>query len=199
MTEQSRAKRLKAASHDVHDGLDKAIMAAEPFADRERYIRLLRVQHLFHRDLAALYDAPALASLIPDLARRRRETDVLADLTDLNAEPAPADGPPRFTTGEAVDVPTTLGWLYVVEGSNLGAAFLLKAAAALDLSETFGARHLAAAPEGRANAWRAFTAALDAPSFTHEEEERVNQGAKDAFRRVRTLVDAAFYPNDAAA
>lgn len=64
MTENSRAKRLKSDSHQVHDSLDKAIMAAEPFADRQRYIRFLQVQHAFHRDIAALYEAPALTALI---------------------------------------------------------------------------------------------------------------------------------------
>lgn len=193
MTENSRAKRLKSDSHQVHDSLDKAIMAAEPFADRQRYIRFLQVQHAFHRDIAALYEAPALTALIPDLPQRRREAEVQADLADLDAAPLEADGPPPFRPEQAVDVPTALGWLYVAEGSNLGAAFLLKAAAALDLSEDFGARHLAAAPEGRANAWRAFTARLDAPAFSPEEEERLSQGARAAFHRVRGLVDAAFY------
>ncbi|WP_427791675.1 biliverdin-producing heme oxygenase [Brevundimonas diminuta] len=199
MTETSRAKRLKSASHQVHDSLDKAIMAAEPFADRQRYIRFLQVQHAFHRDIAALYDAADLIALIPDLPRRRREADVRADLADLGAVPLETDRPPHFRPEQAVDIPTALGWLYVAEGSNLGAAFLLKAAAALELSEDFGARHLAAAPEGRANAWRAFTARLDAPAFSAQDEERLNEGAREAFRRVRGLVDRAFYTDDPAA
>ncbi len=66
-----------------------------------------------------------------------------------------------------------MGWLYVVEGSNLGAAFLLKDAAKLGLGEEFGARHLAGAPEGRGLHWRTFTAALDEIELT-EEEERVS-------------------------
>ncbi|MFN4011313.1 MAG: biliverdin-producing heme oxygenase, partial [Pannonibacter sp.] len=158
----SRARRLKAATHGVHDGLDQAIMKAEPFASRDAYADFLRVQQLFHRDIAALYDAPELANKIPDLADRRRYQQVCADLADLSAAPAPEDDQPRFGPGEPVDAPTALGWLYVAEGSNLGAAFLLKAAAGLGLSAEFGARHLAASPEGRANHWRSFTAALDA-------------------------------------
>ena len=194
-TETGRARQLKSASHQVHDSLDKAIMAAEPFADRQRYVRFLQVQHAFHKDIAALYDLPDLVALIPDLPNLGREAEVRADLTDLGAAPLDNNALPRFTAGQSADVPTALGWLYVAEGSNLGAAFLLKAAAGLGLSDSFGARHLAAAPEGRANAWRAFTARLDAPDFTPEEEERVNEGAREAFRRVRTLVDNAFYSN----
>ncbi|MFN7110472.1 MAG: biliverdin-producing heme oxygenase [Brevundimonas sp.] len=195
----SRARRLKAATHGVHDGLDQAIMKAEPFASRDAYADFLRVQQLFHRDIAALYDAPALANKIPDLADRRRYQQVCADLADLGAAPAQEDDHPPFAPGEPVDAPTALGWLYVAEGSNLGAAFLLKAAAGLGLSAEFGARHLAASPEGRANHWRSFTAALDALDLTVDEEARVMAGASAAFSRVRGLVDRTFWPGTAAA
>ena len=56
--ETSRAKRLKSASHGVHEGLDKAIMAAQPFSSRETYAEFLRIQQTFHRDIAALYALP---------------------------------------------------------------------------------------------------------------------------------------------
>jgi heme oxygenase len=85
--------------------------------------------------------------------------------------------------------PEALGWLYVAEGSNLGAAFLLKEAAKLGLSESFGARHLADAPEGRGLHWRRFTAALDAVALSASEEARAIASANDAFARVRALVD----------
>ncbi|WAC61253.1 biliverdin-producing heme oxygenase [Brevundimonas sp. SL130] len=195
----SRARRLKAATHGVHDGLDQTIMKAEPFASRESYADFLRVQQLFHRDIAALYGAPELATKIPDLADRRRYEQVCADLADLGAAPAPEGERLRFEPDAPLDAPTALGWLYVAEGSNLGAAFLLKAAAGLGLSAEFGARHLAASPEGRANHWRSFTAALDALDLTVDEEARVMAGASAAFSRVRGLVDRTFWPGTAAA
>ena len=80
-----------------------------------------------------------------------------------------------------------MGWLYVVEGSNLGAAFLLKDAAKLGLGEEFGARHLAGAPEGRGLHWRTFTAALDEIELTEEEERRVVSGAQKRLRRGFTI------------
>ncbi|MFN7129530.1 MAG: biliverdin-producing heme oxygenase [Brevundimonas sp.] len=193
--EPTRAQRLKAATHGVHDGLDQAIMSARPFASRDAYANFLRIQQLFHRDIAALYDATELKALIPDLTERRRYDQVKADLADLEAAPAPEDDRPRFVADAPVDIPTALGWLYVAEGSNLGAAFLIKAAAGLGLSAEFGARHLAASPEGRANHWRSFTATLDAPDMTDEEEARVMAGASAAFTRVRSLVDIVFQPD----
>jgi heme oxygenase len=89
----------------------------------------------------------------------------------------------------AIDLPTALGWLYVAEGSNMGAAVLRKEAAKIGLSDSFGARHLAPAPEGPAPHWRAFTGSLDAVELNDEEEQRVADGANAAFARVQALVD----------
>ena len=197
MLESSRARRLKTTSSEVHDGLDRAIMAADPFASPDRYAQFVQIQHAFHSDIAALYQDPALQALIPDLPARCRHPHTALDLSDLNARPLPGQLQPHFRPGEALDLPTALGWLYVAEGSNLGAAFLLKAAAKIGLNETYGAHHLAASPEGRANAWRSFTAALDGPVLNAEEELRVDLGAQAAFRRVRGLVDQVFYAQPA--
>ena len=189
---QSRAKRLKDLTHTTHDRLDKAIMAGNPFASRERYALFLSVQHGFHREIDALYGDPVLDRLLPDLAGRRRLGLIAQDLADLGMAPPAAEGAPVFAVGAPVDIPTALGWLYVAEGSNLGAAFLLKAAAGLGLSETFGARHLAPAPEGRGLHWKTFTAALDRLELTAMEEERVSTGAEAAFTRVLALVAGVF-------
>ncbi len=187
---ETRAQALKARTSAAHGRLDAAIMAGRPFESRERYGRFLAVQYLFHRDIAALYDSPALGALLPDLPGRRRLADIAADLADLGL-PAPAPlAPPAL----AIDapLPEALGWLYVVEGSNLGAAFLLKAAAAIGLDEGFGARHLAAAPEGRGLHWKTFVAALDAVPLSGDEEARAAHGAEAAFTRVATYVSDVF-------
>jgi len=189
----SRSKRLKAATHAAHEGLDQSIMTHEPFSSRERYAQFVKVQHGFHRDIDALYANAALDVLLPDLQGRRRLPLIEQDLADLGTEPAAFSSLPAFAAGEPADLPTTLGWLYVAEGSNMGAAFLLKwAKEKLDLSETFGARHLAGAPEGRGLHWRTFTAALDTVALSEDEEARVVAGAETAFGRVSGLVRDVF-------
>lgn len=189
-----RSKRLKAATGETHDRLDKSIMAGEPFASRERYGLFVKVQHGFHRDIDALYDDAALDALLPDLQGRRRLGLIGLDLADLGLETLAFDNPPAFATGASIDLPTALGWLYVAEGSNMGAAFLLKwAKEKLGLSEEFGARHLAGAPEGRGLHWRTFTAALDAVPLSENDEARVVAGAEAAFRRVHGLVKQALW------
>ncbi|HXV30445.1 MAG TPA: biliverdin-producing heme oxygenase [Sinorhizobium sp.] len=188
----SRAKRLKAATQTTHERLDRAIMAREPFASRDRYGLFARVQHAFHREIDALYDDETLDELLPDLAGRRRLHLIEQDLADLGMAPLAIDTAPTFGAGAVIDLPTALGWLYVAEGSNLGAAFLLKEAARLGLSGAFGARHLAGAPEGRGLHWRTFTAALDRIELDEQGEGRVVESASRAFTLVRSLVETRF-------
>lgn len=186
----SRSRALKALTHETHDRLDKAIMAQDPFADRERYGLFLQMQQPFHRDIDALYGDERLQAMLPELAERRRLGQIEQDLADLGQTVPTAKGSPYF--GAEIDLPTALGWLYVAEGSNLGAAFLFKWAQKLGLSEDFGARHLAGHPDGRARHWREFTTTLDGLSLTPEEEARVTAGAEAAFSRVHALVEETF-------
>lgn len=179
----SRVKRLRAATHAAHEALDGFITESKPFEARENFARFVQTQYLFHRDLDALFFDARLDALLPDLAGRRRLAFIEQDLADLGAA-VPQAGEPVFAAGAEPDLAEALGWLYVVEGSNLGAAFLLKDAAKLGLDENFGARHLAGAPEGRGLHWRTFTAALDAIDLDEEAEARAIAGAEAAFRRV---------------
>ena len=185
----SRAKRLKAATREAHAGVDDGVMANDPFSSLERYGAFLKVQHDFHMDVDPLFRDPRLEPLRPDLEGRRRLHLIERDMQDLGLAPAAAPHSPMITP--QASLPTVLGWLYVAEGSNLGAAFLLKAAAGLGLSENHGARHLAAAPEGRGLHWRTFTAALDEIELDDAQEQEVVVGAQAAFKRVHALVTAA--------
>ncbi|MDX3911594.1 MAG: biliverdin-producing heme oxygenase, partial [Sphingobium sp.] len=130
-----------------------------------------------------------LQAALPDLTQRCRLPLVIADMQDLGVT-APEGGLPAFVAGEPLDMGTALGWLYVTEGSNMGAALLRKDAQKLGLTDDVGARHLAPAEEGPAPHWRAFVAALDAVDLTDDEEKRAKEGALEAFARVQAHVDA---------
>lgn len=182
--------RLKAATQTTHGALDQRLMAFGPFASRDHYTAFLQMQYRFHRDVAALFGDPALGRLLPGLGQRQRLPAVAQDLADLG-QPLPAlDQPPAFAEGVAPDLPTALGWLYVEEGSNLGAAFLFKAAAALGLDAGFGARHLAPHPQGRAPSWKEFCAQLNAVVLDAGQLGRAEAAAQAAFRQVRAHVEA---------
>ncbi len=190
LCDQSLIQDLRVATRALHERLDGSIMAAAAFETLAGYGAFVGVQYLFHRDIDALYRAPTLAALLPDLAGRRRLDLIAADIRDLGLPVPESDAPPLFETDHAPDVPAALGWLYVAEGSTLGATLLRKEAAKLGLSDTHGARHLAPAPEGPAVRWRAFMAAADAVALTAQERARAAQGAEAAFVRVQSLTDA---------
>lgn len=181
-----RSRRLKLATHAVHDMLDKRIMAADIFASRDRFARFVRVQYRFHRDIDALYAHVGLQALVPALDERRRLARIVEDLADLgHALPLHASAGPFADAA----LPQALGWLYVAEGSNLGGIVLYKLASdRLGLGREFGARHLAAHPDGVARHWREFTAALDAVVLSASQEQQVVAGAEAAFRSVHAYV-----------
>lgn len=181
----ARADRLKRATRDLHEALDARMMGADLFSSRDRYALFLTMQRRFHADIAALYEDAGLARLAPDLGERGKLAEIDRDLDDVGAR-RPAAGEPPVDPGDRA---AALGWLYVAEGSSLGAAFLLKAANRLGLNETFGARHLAAHPGGRGLAWRRFVEALNAAELTPEEDDRAEAAAVAAFMRVRALAE----------
>jgi heme oxygenase len=150
-------------------------------------------QYLFQAELQALYNDPQLIAIIPDLAERCRAEQARLDLADLDTEVPPAvPGALRNPSlGEA------MGWIFVSEGSKLGAAFLIKRAVALELSETFGARHLGEPAGGRAEGWKQFTRILDGLALSAEEEAAAERGAVAAFERFTKLLKHA-YAADAA-
>lgn len=189
LTEPGRCQRLKAASSSDHDKVDGLVMAARPFADRERYACFLQVQHRFHGSLLSLYRDEYLNLRLPGLAQLSRFAAVEDDLRDLGlALPAL---PQQVCTSAA----QALGWLYCSEGSNLGAAFLFKQTQRLGLDGDEGARHLAPHPDGRALHWREFVARLDGLVLDEQEEAEVIVGAIAAFDSYRAHLREVF-PQD---
>lgn len=182
-----RSQRLNQVTHAPHEQLDKAVKAHAPFETLASYARFVVAQYLFQAELKALYTDPDLIRIFPDLASRCRAEQAMADLGDLNTDiPAPVSGALRSPAKARA-----LGWLFVSEGSKLGAAFLIKRAAALKLSDTFGARHLGEPAGGRAEGWKTFTRILDSQILNAEEEAQAEQGAIEAFERFNVLLQHA--------
>jgi len=183
-----RSQRLNQITHEPHSRLDALVKAHAPFETPAGYARFVVAQYLFQSELVALYNDAQLGALIPDLPARCRADAARADLADLDTEvPPPVAG--------AVKNPTqaeALGWLFVSEGSKLGAAFLIKRAVGLGLSETFGARHLAEPAGGRAEGWKTFTRTLDNLAFTEQQESEADKGALEAFNRFTVLLEHAY-------
>jgi heme oxygenase len=183
-----RSQRLNQITHAPHEQLDKAVKANAPFETLASYTRFLSAQYLFQQELKALYTDHQLIGLIADLPERCRAEQAKADLNDLNT---PIPGP---VAGAVLHPPLAeaLGWLFVSEGSKLGAAYLIKRAVALNLSETFGARHLGEPAGGRADGWKRFIRLLDDLPFTEEQERQIDTGAVAAFERFNVLLEHAY-------
>lgn len=180
-----RLRHETAAQHERMHGL---MAQGNPFGSRERYTAFVSAQYLFQRDVEHLFAERAVHAAVPDLAARGREAASLADLGDLQA-PVPVDALATASTR----MPEALGWLYVSEGSTLGAAFLFKEAQAnLGLSAEFGARNLAAYPDGRAQVWRRFVASLDSDDLPPETHDAVVAGAHAAYDRFGKLLQRFF-------
>ncbi len=183
-----RSQRLNQITHEPHQKLDALVKAHKPFETRENFARFVVAQYLFQSELQALYTDPSLKEIVPDLPERCRAEQAKADLADLGTEvPAPVTG--------AVNVPSkahALGWIFVSEGSKLGAAFLIKRAVALELSDTFGARHLGEPAGGRAEGWKRFVKTLDGLELSAEEEADLDKGAVAAFERCTVLLEHAY-------
>jgi heme oxygenase len=185
-----RSQRLNQITHEPHTKLDALVKAHAPFETQANFARFVVAQYLFQSELVSLYNDAELTVIVPDLPARCRAEAAKADLADLDTEvPAPVAG--------AVKNPTkaeALGWLFVSEGSKLGAAFLIKRAVGLGLSETFGARHLGEPAGGRAEGWKRFVKTLDGLALSAQEEAELDKGAIDAFNRFTVLLEQAYTP-----
>ncbi|WP_315266069.1 biliverdin-producing heme oxygenase [Pseudomonas fragi] len=183
-----RSQRLNQITNEPHQKLDALVKAHKPFDDVASFARFVVAQYLFQSELKALYTDPALKEIVPDLPERCRAEQAKADLADLNTEvPAPVAG--------AVNSPSkaeALAWIFVSEGSKLGAAFLIKRAVGLGLSDSFGARHLGEPAGGRAEGWKSFIRTLDGLELTAEEEADLDKGAVAAFERFTVLLEHAY-------
>jgi heme oxygenase len=196
------------------------LMAAlDVFANHERYARFVLAQCLFLQRVRAWTASPQVAAWVPDVAERNRLADARADLMDLS-DNLPYGWEADVQTAECAAVedarfaslPSTpvapagaypdagfarallaLGWLYVSEGSTLGASFLFKTAQSrLGLSVQLGARHLAAPVAGRAAAWKRFTYLLDQADLTGAQHDLVVAGAHQAFAFFAAMLRCAF-------
>lgn len=183
MTTPTLTEALKAHSRTTHDAVDNLVMSMAPFASHDNYKKFLQAQYEFHNTVNPIYHDEKLASQIDGLGALSRLDRVKSDMKDLEVEPFGKDvETPTFTDSEAI------GWLYCVEGSNVGAAILYKEAGKIDLTDEFGASHLAAHPDGRMPHWRDVKAKIDALSLTDEQKQAAIKGADDAFAYFKRVI-----------
>lgn len=177
--------QLKQKTSDEHDRMEVLMQRAGVFESKENYAQFTLSQYYFQKDVEHLYLDPKVQQLIPDLDVRGRSDAALKDLADLGLMPKQ-----QSIATEALTYPESLGWIYVSEGSTLGAAFLFKEAQAkFGFSADFAARNLAAYPEGRAIVWKRFKQTMDDAGFNEQEQNKIIHGAMQGFKRFGDLLE----------
>lgn len=183
MSELTLTEALKEHSRATHDSVDNLVMSMQPFASQDNYRKFLQAQYEFHHTVNPIYHNEKLAAQFEGLAELSRLERLTNDMKDLQVEPYGKDvEEPQFSEAEAI------GWLYCVEGSNLGAAILYKEAGKIDLKDDFGASHLAAHPDGRMPHWRDVKAKIDALPLSDEDKQAAMKGSDDAFAYYKRVI-----------
>ena len=182
--QDSLMSRLKQETTTEHDRMEVLMRESKALDSKERYAQFTLSQYYFQKDVEHLYLDPQVWQLIPDLDVRGRSEAALLDLADLGLKPKH-----EGNTTNSVSFPQSLGWIYVSEGSTLGAAFLYKEVQArFGFNADFAARNLAAYPEGRAIVWKRFKQTLDDANFNELEQEQIIEGAMQGFKRFGDLL-----------
>lgn len=187
---KSRCRRLMASTDDLHEDLHVLVDRFGPFKAVENYGPWVEAQYIFQQQLLGLYEDKQVAELLPDAAHRSRLQAAAKDLAFLGHAVPTVDAVPYEKDLPLIEA---LAWLFVSEGSTLGAAKLIKYAEALGLSANEGASHLAAeSPAARMTSWKQFTAVIDGLQLSDAEEEQMLAAAKAAFVNFRTVLEQCF-------
>lgn len=185
----TRTKNMEQLTDSYHLHLHKLVAEANPFASRENFARWTQVQYQFQAAIAPMYISPSLRRLMPDLENRSRLALTQADLADLHMSVPEV---PDIVTQKMTDA-QMLGWLYVSEGSTLGAAVLRKKAAKfLGLSDSFGARHLSASTQGRMAQWKRFVDVINNVDLSDAEVQQMQGASIAAFELFSELLTQAY-------
>lgn len=154
---------LKAATAQAHERLDTRFSDLD-LADRRDYADFLLAQAGAFLPIEAALDRAGVQTLVGDWPGRRRSAALIADLAALGLEPpTPVQAPPLSSSADV------LGALYVLEGSRLGGAMLVRT-----VPDALPTSFLA---PGNPDAWRAFVTLLDERLSS---PVRLNQAARTA-------------------
>lgn len=158
--------------------------APKSFENRERYRRFLEAQFVMHSSVRALYDDPLVRRQFPQLTATDSIAQIVLDLADLGINQPYWSGGIRCLPSGFMN---RLGWFYIAETLIRAFANWSRFAREFQLSENFGARHLAPRVD-RAYRWLLLTEAFDDLCLSEVDEERIFAGARSAIRLLTKLM-----------
>ncbi|WP_406459608.1 biliverdin-producing heme oxygenase [Streptomyces sp. NBC_01622] len=195
MTDRA-TQRLRNGTRTWHEALERTGFATAMLAGTlplDRYVRQLAVYHEVLRTLEAELAGATCSSVgavwLPDLSKVPLLERDLRHFATLGATPEPCPAATEFADEirrtAATDPPELLGFLYVLEGSTLGARFLLRyVTEAYRLTDGNGASYYGSGDRAR---WTALTERLDRALGETAVQERVLAAAERAYRHVALI------------
>jgi heme oxygenase len=158
---------LREATADAHARLD-AMMCRLDLAEAADYARFLKAQAAPFLTVEAALDIAGAEAVVPDWPQRRRADALRQDLAALS-EPIPEPAAMVSLTS----APAILGAIYVLEGSRLGGAMLVRTVPDA-LPKSF-------LTPGNPLLWRTFIAILDERLSSGDERAEAARSARAVF------------------
>ena len=176
-------ERLRDATSEAHRDLDAQLSAFDLTAF-PAYRRFLQASAPALLPLEAALVQAGVADLFPDWPERSRRAAISADLARLgSAVPSPVSVPELTRNG-------VLGTMYVLEGSRLGAKFLLRTVA--DATDPRVGRATAYLSHGAGlRLWQRFLARLADEDLGGADEGEAIGAAREAFAAFERAADRA--------
>lgn len=173
---------LKAATAEVHDRLD-SLMSRFDLTQQDDYGRFLQAQAGAFFGVEAALEEAGVASVLADWRDRRRAEMLREDLAGLGLQ-IPAPVTPPALAGEA----SILGAVYVLEGSRLGGAVLVRTA-----PDTVPKKFLT---PGNPLLWREFVSVLDERLSSEGARAEAASAALNVFDIFTTSARQCLEPTD---
>ncbi|KQT69799.1 MULTISPECIES: biliverdin-producing heme oxygenase [unclassified Aureimonas] len=130
---RSLRRRLRAESRESHEALDATFDGMADAAGPDTYARFLLVNEACHRAIEPILERSPLPDVAPGFRVKSRSPSLAADLDAMGLRPLEA---PAFPLS-APNAAETVGIVYVLEGSRLGAGFILSRLRGRDLGEAW--------------------------------------------------------------
>jgi heme oxygenase len=165
---------LRAATRGAHSKADH-LFGCFDLADPEAYRRLLAVHQAVVPFCETILEASGVDALISDWPSRTRAAALAEDLAIIGAGSGSALG-----LASQVDAPAAFGMLYVLEGSRLGGAVLIRRLEANPDVNCRSAMHYFGHGEGL-NLWPSFVVAFDKSPDVLGNYEAVVSSALETF------------------
>jgi heme oxygenase (biliverdin-IX-beta and delta-forming) len=171
--------QLRQATHSLHQQLDTRLIPST-LVDRPAYVRYL-LTNLPCGPIESGLAAAGIRRLLPDWDDRERRVVLGEDLSALDADPGRVPA-----CSIAPDIGTMLGWSYVLEGSRLGAALILRTVETSPDAAVRGATRFLGHGAGR-NFWNSFKATLAGIDQDDDAIARACAAAVQAFERFAAM------------